>query len=104
MVFFGNYFSNLEQILPNSLPFITQRLPLEYLAYVFLNKDLSMKYVTTHFGCEVFNLGRERSNSVLEVVDALVKKTGIKIPYKVTSRRLGDLLTSYADIKNLKKF
>lgn len=43
------------------------------------------------------NLGTGRGYSVLEVVEAFASASGQKIPYKVSSRRPGDVATVYAD-------
>lgn len=46
---------------------------------------------------EVFNLGTGLGNSVLEVIHAFEKATGIKIKYKIVERREGDVEKVYAD-------
>ncbi|KAM9777951.1 UDP-glucose 4-epimerase [Neosynchiropus ocellatus] len=48
-------------------------------------------------GCKVYNLGTGRGYSVLQMVTAMEKASGKKIPYKVTSRRDGDVASCYAD-------
>ncbi|MBN2830381.1 MAG: UDP-glucose 4-epimerase GalE [Candidatus Cloacimonetes bacterium] len=48
-------------------------------------------------GMEIFNLGTGHGYSVLEVVKAYEKASGIKIPYIFTERRKGDIPISYAD-------
>jgi len=48
-------------------------------------------------GVEAYNLGTGRGYSVLELVSAFEKVTGIKIPYKIVDRRPGDVAISYAD-------
>ena len=45
----------------------------------------------------IVNLGAGRGYSVLEVVRAFEKATNRQIPYRITSRRPGDIGTSYAD-------
>ena len=54
-------------------------------------------YLMAHTGCEVFNLGTGRGYSVLELVKAFERVTGIAIPYEVTPRRPGDIAVCYAD-------
>lgn len=44
------------------------------------------------------NLGTGRGNSVLEVVGAFERVTGIRIPYEVAPRREGDVASCYADV------
>lgn len=46
---------------------------------------------------QVFNLGTGTGNSVLEVVQAFEKVSGQKLPYKITGRREGDIVSAYAD-------
>jgi len=48
-------------------------------------------------GTHVFNLGTGRGTSVLEMVHAFEKVTGVKVPYKIADRRPGDIATCYAD-------
>ncbi|MED4300181.1 UDP-glucose 4-epimerase GalE [Geobacillus stearothermophilus] len=48
-------------------------------------------------GVEAYNLGTGRGYSVLELVSAFEKVTGIKIPYKIVGRRPGDVAICYAD-------
>lgn len=47
---------------------------------------------------EIFNLGTGRGHSVLEVVSAVEKVTGKKVPFKVVGRREGDVAECYADV------
>ncbi|MBX7046358.1 MAG: UDP-glucose 4-epimerase GalE [Ignavibacteria bacterium] len=46
---------------------------------------------------EIFNLGTGVGNSVLEVVQTFEKVTGVKLNYKIGSRRAGDVVSIYAD-------
>jgi len=48
-------------------------------------------------GTYVYNLGAGRGYSVIEVIKAFEKASGIEIPYKVCPRREGDLAEFYAD-------
>lgn len=50
-------------------------------------------------GVSVYNLGTGRGTSVLELVTAFERINGIKIPYKITPRRAGDIATCYAETK-----
>ena len=43
------------------------------------------------------NLGSGQGHSVLDVIKAFEEASGIKIPYEVISRRVGDISTCYAD-------
>ena len=46
---------------------------------------------------EVFNLGTGRGYSVLEVVHAFERASGVKIPYVIAPRRAGDIAACYSD-------
>lgn len=46
---------------------------------------------------EIFNLGTGRGLSVLEIVDAFQKATGVKLNYKIVGRREGDIEQVWAD-------
>ncbi|MBI3159213.1 MAG: UDP-glucose 4-epimerase GalE [Chloroflexi bacterium] len=48
-------------------------------------------------GLETFNLGTGRGYSVLEMIKAFSKASGVEIPYNVVARRSGDVAASYAD-------
>lgn len=46
---------------------------------------------------EYFNIGTGRGVSVLELIHAFEKATGIKVPHKITGRREGDIEQVWAD-------
>ena len=46
---------------------------------------------------ETFNLGTGTGSSVLEVIAAFEKVSGQKLPYKIVSRREGDVIEAYAN-------
>ncbi|MCD8178926.1 MAG: UDP-glucose 4-epimerase GalE [Tannerellaceae bacterium] len=46
---------------------------------------------------EIFNLGTGRGVSVLELINAFEKGTGVKVPYKIVGRREGDIEKVWAD-------
>jgi UDP-glucose 4-epimerase len=48
-------------------------------------------------GLHLFNLGRGRGHSVLELVDAFGRACGRFLPYDVTARRAGDIAACWAD-------
>ena len=54
-------------------------------------------------GIEIYNLGTGKGYSVLDIVKAFEKATGIKIKYEITPRRPGDIATCYADPSKAKK-
>jgi UDP-glucose 4-epimerase len=48
-------------------------------------------------GYNVYNLGTGKGYSVLEIIETYEKVNKVKIPYKIVSRREGDLDITYAD-------
>jgi len=48
-------------------------------------------------GLVTYNLGTGKGYSVLEMVNAFAKAAGKKIPYRIGSRRPGDIASCYAD-------
>jgi len=48
-------------------------------------------------GVEIYNLGTGQGYSVLEIVKAFEKVSGVKIPYEIVERRSGDVPESFAD-------
>lgn len=48
-------------------------------------------------GVEAYNLGTGKGYSVLDVVNAYQKASGVKINYKIAPRRPGDIAECYAD-------
>ncbi|WP_394169192.1 UDP-glucose 4-epimerase GalE [Saccharospirillum alexandrii] len=48
-------------------------------------------------GCVAYNLGTGVGYSVLDMVKALEKASGCKVPYKLVDRRPGDIACCYAD-------
>lgn len=54
-------------------------------------------------GILTYNLGTGRGSSVLEVIAAFEKATGVRIPYDIVSRRPGDVVAAYADPSKAKR-
>jgi UDP-glucose 4-epimerase len=48
-------------------------------------------------GLEYFNIGTGNGLSVLELIKAFEKATGVKVPYKIAPRRAGDIEKVWAD-------
>lgn len=46
---------------------------------------------------EIFNLGTGKGSSVLEIVNAFEKSTGVQLNYKIVDRRPGDVESVFAD-------
>jgi UDP-glucose 4-epimerase len=53
-------------------------------------------------GVEAYNIGTGTGYSVLELVSAFEKASGVEIPYKIVDRRPGDIAVCYADSKKAK--
>ncbi|MFG0592952.1 UDP-glucose 4-epimerase GalE [Myroides odoratimimus] len=45
---------------------------------------------------EVFNVGTGKGSSVMEIIQAFEKVSGVKLPYKIVARREGDITQAYA--------
>jgi UDP-glucose 4-epimerase len=50
---------------------------------------------------EVFNIGTGQGNTVLEVIHAFERATGVPVPYKLEARRPGDVVEAYADTRKV---
>ncbi|MDY0324449.1 MAG: UDP-glucose 4-epimerase GalE [Candidatus Carbobacillus sp.] len=57
---------------------------------------LALDYALRHGGYEVFNLGRGKGASVLEVIRTFEEVNGISVPYTIAARRPGDVAVSFA--------
>lgn len=51
---------------------------------------------------ETYNLGAGKGYSVLEVIAAFEKASGVTVPYQIADRRPGDVATCYADVTKAK--
>ncbi len=57
----------------------------------------ALEKLETKPGVVIYNLGTGKGYSVLEVVEAFKKASGIDIPYVIKDRRPGDIATCYAE-------
>jgi len=64
----------------------------------WLNKQSKLSKV------ESFNLGTGAGTSVLSIIKAFESATGITVPFKITSARIGDLAAFWADASKAKHF
>jgi len=62
----------------------------------------ALEKLNSHPGLVTYNLGTGTGYSVLDLVKAFEKASGIKIPYQIVDRRLGDIATSYANPEKAK--
>ena len=71
----------------------------DYIHVVDLAKGhvAAVKYVESHKGCDVFNLGTGSGYSVLDMVKTFQEVNNVPVSYKIVDRRPGDLATCYAD-------
>lgn len=58
---------------------------------------LALKKLFTDSGLFIVNLGTGNGYSVLDMIKGFSKACGFDVPYKITSRRAGDIATCYAD-------
>lgn len=63
----------------------------------------AIKYAVKHKGTEVFNLGTSIGYSVLDMVKAFEEANGVKVPYRITDRRPGDIAECYSDASKAKE-
>ena len=71
----------------------------DYIHVVDLAKGhvATLGYALEHTGTEIFNLGSGKGVSVLELVNAFRRATGVDIPYEIAPRRPGDIAACWAD-------
>ncbi len=71
----------------------------DYIHVVDLAKGhiTALKKLKEQCGCRIYNLGTGTGYSVLQMVTAMEKASGKKIPYKIVARREGDVATCYAN-------
>jgi len=70
----------------------------DYIHVVDLAKGhiAALSYAEHHKGTEIINLGTGIGYSVLEIIHAFEKATGVPVPYVITGRRSGDIAECYA--------
>ncbi|MEG1559534.1 MAG: UDP-glucose 4-epimerase GalE [Clostridia bacterium] len=70
----------------------------DYIHVVDLAKGhiAAINYANKNKGVLAVNLGTGRGYSVLEIVNAFVENTGMKVPYSIKGRRAGDIAMCYA--------
>lgn len=64
---------------------------------------LAINKVMKEAGVHIYNLGTGKGYSVLDIVKNFERVTGIKIKYKITDRRPGDIDECYADTTKAKE-
>ena len=77
----------------------------DYIHVVDLAKGhvLSIDKIAKENGLFIYNLGTGTGYSVLQIINAFENANGIKVNYKITDRRPGDIAECYADTTKAKK-
>ncbi|MBR0456687.1 MAG: UDP-glucose 4-epimerase GalE [Firmicutes bacterium] len=57
----------------------------------------ALQAIESNCGLAIYNLGTGTGYSVLDVVNAFERATGVKIPYSIKPRRAGDIAACYSD-------
>ncbi len=63
---------------------------------------LCLKYLKRNYGYEIFNVGLGKGLSVLDLIKTFEKSNKIKLKYKFSKKRKGDVAVSYACNKKIK--
>ena len=69
----------------------------DYIHVVDLAKGHVKAIEKQNFGVNIYNLGTGKGTSVLELINAFVKENCVDVPYKIVSRRPGDVAICYAN-------
>lgn len=63
---------------------------------------LSVMVMMDKPGVNIFNLGTGKGTSVMELLECFQTENGLKIPYAIRPRRVGDLPAFWADVEKAK--
>ncbi len=63
----------------------------------------ALDYLADHKGTHIWNLGTGRGYSVLEIVGAFEKASGVPIPYQIVERREGDIAECWSNPQKAKR-
>lgn len=71
----------------------------DYIHVVDLAKGhlAALDYLKSAVGCHVWNLGTGQGYSVLQIIEAFEKATGVSVPYKLVERRAGDIAECWSN-------
>ena len=71
----------------------------DYIHVVDLAKGhlAALDYLKGAVGCHVWNLGTGQGYSVLQIIEAFEKATGVSVPYKLVERRAGDIAECWSN-------
>lgn len=63
----------------------------------------ALKTLNAQSGLHTYNLGTGKGTSVLEMVNAFIKTTGVDVPYVISERRAGDVAAYWASTNKAEK-
>lgn len=63
----------------------------------------TVEHCTNKPGVHIYNLGTGHGYSVLQIVEAFKKASGVDVPYKIVARRPGDIAECYANPSKAQK-
>lgn len=77
----------------------------DYIHVVDLAKGhlAALDYLQNASGCHIWNLGTGQGYSVLQIIDAFEKATGVSVPYTLVERRPGDIAECWSNPEKAKK-
>jgi UDP-glucose 4-epimerase len=58
----------------------------------------ALDYISVPRGFQIFNLGTGIGYSVLEIISEFETQSGLKIPFEISDRRIGDVAECYASV------
>jgi len=93
------------QVFGNDYPTLDGTGVRDYIHVVDLAKGhvAALNYLKDHEGVLTINLGTGQGYSVLQIIEAFSKASGVNIPYQIVARRLGDVSCCYADVTKAKE-
>jgi len=75
----------------------------DYIHVVDLAKGHVASIEKLNSGVNIYNLGRGKGISVLELVNSFIEVNKINVPYEFVAKRAGDVAISYADVKKAER-
>lgn len=75
----------------------------DYIHVVDLAKGHVAAINNLNKGVCIYNLGRGKGTSVLELINAFIEVNKVNVPYEIVGRRSGDIAICYADVSKAEK-
>lgn len=96
---------NELQIFGNDYPTADGTGVRDYIHVVDLAKGhvKALEYLQNHVGIAIHNLGTGKGISVLELVHTFEQVNQVKVPYRITGRRAGDIAECYAGVEKARQ-